>query len=581
MGSHESYSFEKTKQVIRNQHPHQETKRVHFEKEKHDMETEETEVPLFKEDSKDKKGGNENNNAIINTESNITCDVNQSIANANCVPTIHSNNDTDSNYSIETMNASDEDANNTFAVKENNVKNEILKSQLSVEDVREDSAKQHKVKTKMTLDELMASLTQISFTKINTRDDHRSSHKNDIIPNNQQRLTPTAREINLPGKEFINQKNRPNGKRESRYSWGQYELETLYEEVGQADEGKKVQLGRRMSGDYDNLTAENTSENATDGQDNDSDVISEYKEDPLVQKELKLRHGKLWLYKYNYLNFNRKAQIQNQQGIGYYKSSCSLDGYMCPPKLPTIYNNRGYISQSFESYLNKSGMPPRVNHMSHSSTTNQQNTSSPTSPTVYNVSYFTNTSDEGYYSHLDSASPHSGDAGTETFQTGTFDFTDNRLPTSDTGVCLFTTFKPEENSVSQHPSNNSSEISVEDKSRSHLNQNGSSVGYPGRGTFTQQTEPENQQTFDAVEPLHGTDGDDESKPKSKEVFGPSTKENDLSNGRNDVKAKDKTPKKKTSWKVNFKLCCGSGFKKKFLLFCLQVIFTFFKLKRDI
>ena len=572
MGSHESYSFEKTKQVIRNQHPHQEAKRVHFEKEEHNMETEQKEVSLFKEDSKDKEAGNENNNAIINTERKITCDINQSIVNADTcsVQTIHDNSDTERNDSVGTMNTSDilySDENNKFLLNENNVKNEILKSQLSAQHAHEESMKQHKVKTKMTLDELMASLTQITSTKINTSDDHKSSHKNHIIPNNQQRLTPAAQEISQPGKEFINLKNRPNGKRESRYSWGQYELETLYEEVGQVDEEKKVQIGRRMSGDYDNLIEENTSENATDGQDNDSDAISDHKEDPLVQKELKLRHGKLWLYKYNYLNFNRKVQIQNQQGIGYYKSSCSLDAYVCPPKLPTIYNNRGYISQSFESYLNKSGMPP------HSSTSNQQGFLSPTSPTVHNVSNLTNASDEGYYSHLDSTSPHSVDAGTETFQNGTFDFTDNRLPTSQTGRCQFTTFKPEENSVLQHLNNSSSEISVEDKSRDYLNQNGSPVSYPGRGTCIQETESENQQTFDTVEPLlHGSDEDDESKTKSKELFCPSIKENNLSNGKNVLKGKEK---KKTSWKVNFKLCCGSGFKKKFLFFCLQVSFSLY------
>ena len=628
MGSHESYSFEKTKQVIKNEHPPQEVKRVHFENKEADMETEEKDVPLFKEDSaEDKEGGNENNNAIINTESDITCVVNESSENADSVPTINTNSDSDSNHDIETMNKSNishEDENNKLPLKENNVKSEILKSQISVKDVHEDPAKQHKMplkennvksqmriedtgedsvkqpkgKTKMTLDELMASLTQIT-SPVTTTDNHRNSNGNHTIPNNQQRRTPPAREIDLPGKELIIRKNRANGKRESsRYSWGQSELETLYEEVGQpddgtnaqcdgADEGKAAQRGRRMSGDYDNLIEESPSENATNGQDNDSDVISFHKEDPLVQKELRLRHGKLWLYKYNYLDFTRKVQIQNQQCMGYYKSSCSLDAYVNPTcKLPTIHNNRGYISQSFESYLNKSGMSPRVNQMSYGSTSNHHGFASPRSPTVHNVSNLTNASDEGYHSHPDSATspPSGGDARTETFQNGTFDFTDRRLSAADTGECLFTTFKPPENSVPLHLSNNSSEMSIQDKSQSQsrINQNGSLVSDTGGKTFTTLLEPENQQTFDTLEPLlHGSDEDDKSKTKSKDSLDPSVKDNDMSNKKSVSEEKDnKTPKKKTSWKLNFKLCCGSGFKKKFFLSCLQVIFSFYQLKFD-
>ena len=572
MGSHESYSFEKTKQVIRNQHPHQEVKRVHFEnKEKDGMETKEKEVPSFKEDSKDREGGNENNNAMINTESNMTCDVNKSIVNANSVPTFNTSSDSDSNDCVGTMNMSGILHVDEHPPKENNVKSKILKNQSGIDDAREDSAKQHKGKTKMTLDELMVSLTHIS--SINPNNDHRSSPTNHIIPNNQQRHI--VREIERPGKDLLIQKNRKNGKRENRYSWGQSELETLYEEVGQADDGKNAQCGRRMSGDYDNLFEENTSLNTVDGQDNDSDVISDYKEDPLVKKELKLRQGKLWLYKYNYLDFNRKAQIPNQQSIGYYKSSYSLDAYV-GPKLPTIYNHRGYISQSFESYLNKSGVPPRVNHVSYGSTSYQHGLLSPTSPTVHNVSNFTNTSDEGYHSHLESTSPHSADARSETFQNGTFDFSVNKLPTSDTEGCSFTTFKPQQNSVQQYLSNNSSETNVQDKSQGHINQNGSSVSDIGGGTLTtlEETEPENQQTFDTLEPLlHGSDEDDKSKAESKDVFGPSSKENDISNKKNVLERKGNKPeKKKRSWKVSFKLCCASGFKKKFFLFCLQVNF---------
>ena len=570
-----------------------------------------------------------NNNAIINTESDITCVVNESSVNADTcsVPTVNTN--SDSNHCIETMNKSNishEEENNKLPLKENNVKSEILKSQISVKDVHEDPAKQHKMplkennvkcetlksqmsiedngedsvkqpkgKTKMTLDELMASLTQITSPVITT-DNHRNSNGNHTTPNNQQRRSLLAREIDLPGKEFIIRKNRPNGKRESsRYSWGQSELETLYEEVGQpddgtnaqcdgADEGKAAQRGRRMSGDYDNLIEENPSENVTNGQDNDSDVSFDHKEDPLVPKELRLRHGKLWLYKYNYLDFTRKVQIQNQQCMGYYKSSCSLDAYVNPTcKLPTIHNNRGYISQSFESYLNKSGMSPRVNHMSYRSTSNQHSFASPTSPTVHNVSNLTNASDEGYHSHPDSSTspPSGGDARIETFHNGTLDFTDRRLSASDTGECLFTTFKPPENSVPQHLNNNSSEMSIQDKSQSqsHINQNGSLVSDTGGKTFTtlRETESENQQTFDTLEPLlHGSDEDVKSKTKSRDLLGPSAKENDMSNKKGVSEEKDnKTPKKKTSWKLNFKLCCGSGFKKKFFLSCLQVIFSFF------
>ena len=632
MGSHESYSFEKTKQVIRNEHPHQEVKRVHFENKVAEMVTEEKDVPLFKEDGEDKEGGNNNNNAIINTESNITCVVNESSVNANGVPTINTNSDSDSNDGVETTRSSisHEDENKEILLKENNVKSEILKSQISIKDVHEDPAKQHKLplkennvksetlksqmsiedngedsvkqlkgKTKMTLDELMASLTQITSPVI-TNDNHRNSNSNHTIPNNQQRRTPPAREIDLPRKELIIRKNRPNGKRESgRYSWGQSQLETLYEEVGQADDGtnaqcdgaeesKAAQRGRRMSGDYDNLIEENPSENATEGQDNDSDVTINHKEDPLVQKELRLRHGKLWLYKYNYLDFSRKVQIQNQQYIGYYKSSCSLDAYVNPTcKLPTIHNNRGYISQSFESYLNKSGMSPRVNHMSYGSTHNQHGFASPTSPTFHNVSNLTNASDEGYHSHPDSStSPLSGgNARIETFHNGTFDFTDRRLSVSDTGECLFTTFKPPENSVPQHLSNSSSEMSIQDKSQSqrHINQNGS-VGDTGGKTFTtlRETESENQQTFDTLEPLlHGSNEDVKSKTKSKDLLDPSVKENDMSNKKSVSEEKNnKTLKKKTSWKLNFKLCCGSGFKKKFFSSCLQVIFSFYQLKFD-
>ena len=599
MGSHESYSFEKTKQVIKNEHPPQEVKRVHFENKEADMETEEKGIPLFKDDSAEyKEGGNNNNNAIINTESNITCVVNESSVNTDSVLTVNTNSHSDSNDCVETMKKSyisHEDENNKLPLKEDSVKSETLKSQMSIEDTGEDSVKQPKGKTKMTLDELMASLSQITSPVITT-DNHRNSNGNHTISNNQQRRTLLAREIDLPGKEFIILKNRPNGKRESsRYSWGQSELETLYEEVGQADEatnaqcdraddGKAAQRGRRMSGDYDNLIEENSSENVTNGQDNDndSDVISVHKEDPLVQNELRLRHGKLWLYKYNYLDFSRKVQIQNQQCMGYYKSSCSLDAYLNPTcKLPTIHNNRGYISQSFESYLNRGGMSPRVNHMSYGSTSNQHVFASPASPTVYNVSNLTNASDEGYHSHPDSStSPPFGEARTETFHNGTFDFTDRKLSAADTGECLFTTFKPPENSVPLHLSNNSSETSVQDKSQSqsHINQNGSLVSDTGGKTFTlQKTESENQQTFDTLEPLlHGSNEDVKSKTKSKDLLGPFVKENDMSNKRSVLEEKDnKTLKKKTSWKLNFKLCCGSGFKKKFFLSCLQVIFSFF------
>ena len=629
MGSHEICSFEKTKQVIRNEHPPQEVKRVHFENKEADMETEEKDVPLFKEDGEDKEGGNNNNNAIINTESNITCVVNESSVNADTCSVPTNNTDSDSNHCIETMNKSNishEEENNKLPLKENNVKSEILKSQISVKDVHEDPAKQHKLllkennvksqmsiedtgedsvkqpkgKTKMTLDELMASLTQITSPVI-TNDYHRNSNGNHTIPDNQQRRTLQAREIDLPGKELIIRKNRPNGRRESsRYSWGQSELETLYEEVGQADEGtnaqcdgadegKAAQRGRRMSGDYDNLIQETPSQTVTDGQDNHSDVSFEHKEDPLVQKELRLRHGKLWLYKYNYLDFSRKVQIQNQQCMGYYKSSCSLDAYVNPTcKLPTIHNNRGYISQSFESYLNKSGMSPWVNHMSYGSTQNQHGFASLTSPTVHNVSNLTNASDEGYHSHPDSTSPPSGDARTETFQNGTFVFTDRRLSASDTGECLFTTFKPPENSVLQHLGNSSSKTSVQDKSQSQSQNNQNLSVSDTRGkTFTtlQETESENKQTFDTLEPLfHGCDEDGKSKTKSKDLFGHSVKENDMSNKKSPSEEKDnknnKTSKKNTSWKLNFKLCCGSGFKKKFFLSCLQVIFSFYQLKFD-
>ena len=276
----------------------------------------------------------------------------------------------------------------------------------------------------------------------------------------------------------------------------------------------------------------------------------------------------MWLYKYNYLDFNKKVPLQSQRGAGYYRSSCSLDAYV-GQQLPTIYNHRGYISQSFESYLNKSGYTVQNNSRSNQNGFLRQNC-----PNIYNASKLTNTSDEGYHSNLDSTDLHSSNVKNETSQNTPFDFSDNRLSSTDTGGCLFTTFKPHEDSTNHQTSNNHSSEPNQDNNHGYINKNRISTNNsPGRLLTTlKETEIQNHNEVEPVNkgntPDHLTHQEN-AKTARTDVVAPIKTESDARiEDIPKIKDSDKS-KKKTGWKVNFKLCWECGFKKKFLLACLQ------------
>ena len=581
MGSHESYSFEKTKQTIRSQ-PHHEVKRVHFENEDDGednvIEPEETAdpvdpaVPLLNQDIV--KEGTKNNNAKINIETD-TNDIDQSIVNVHnvtCEDTLNGNEwigTTDTNRLV------NENLANGESIMDDN-RNKNAPVPLDVQSVIKESTKPQNMKTKMTLDELMISLKFISTSGFIER----IGKACERIPENLNGTHHALVEIR--GRERYPNNNRRNGHRENRHSRGQSELETLYEEVapsgstpGVHEAKPRVSSERRSSGDYDNVFEEQSENNRIDSQaDSACDITINEAEDRKLEKDLRERQGKLWLYKYNYLNFNKKVQIQSQKSIGYYNSSYSLDGYVGHP-LPTIFNHRGCISQSFESYLNKSGYTvqnnPRSNHNGFLSHT-------PISPNAHNSSKLTSTSDEGYHSNLDSTDPHSDDIRNETFQNSTFNFTDNRLSAPDTGGCLFTTFKPQDNSNQQRLTDHSTETSFNRNNHGSINQSRLTANDSDRcplatlKEFKFQNQSENKllNKGNAQEQLvYQRDN----RTRSTDTILSVKRESDAKIDIPKAKDSDKSKKKRTGWKINFKLCCGCGFKKIFLLACLQVNFA--------
>ena len=142
----------------------------------------------------------------------------------------------------------------------------------------------------------------------------------------------------------------------------------------------------------------------------------------------------------------------------------------------------------------------------------------------------------------------------------------------DTGGCLFTTFKPQEDNTNHQTSNNHSSEPI----HGYINQNRISANNnPGRLVTTlKETETQNH---NEVEPLNEGNTPEQlfhqenDKTLSIDVAAPIEKKSDA-RIEDILKTKDSDKsKKKTGWKINFKLCWGCGFKKKFLLACLQVL----------
>ena len=206
MGSHESYSFEKTKQVIMKEHPHHEFKRVHFENEDdvdgdNGIETEEiVAVSLLNEDKVNIEVGNKNNNAKINTESD-TEDVNQSIANAQNVTPEDTLNGNECIDTTDTNQLENENGPNEKSLVDDN-ENNNTPGPLYVPNLPRESTKPQNKKTKMTLDELMASLNSTSTS--GSSDNNRNVNNCRGMPETVHVLMDT---ISSPG---LNDNNRAN-----------------------------------------------------------------------------------------------------------------------------------------------------------------------------------------------------------------------------------------------------------------------------------------------------------------------------------------------------------------------------------
>ncbi len=576
MGSHEgSYSLEGPRQPVRRQHPVNGIKRVHFAPDKvDDLSGEEKPlVECIPENMFSEEELNKNNNAVIPTEEMDVPAVSESVDTRRHGAISGPQNGTRSLRERETTAVA------TIETTDERGSQNGLKSDTTTDPPRNterfggssmtSKRAQLQKKTKMSLDQLMMTLNFINITVADSSGGY-SGFQADRIERFQP--SPERKEVTTDPSTLVRSKpilrqtvktpSRVGDTNRNRCSCDQKELETLYEDIDQSLQqfvNRTQHIGKRkLSGDYDNLFEEDT----TDG-----GALSDA---PLYRSsdlEIRERQSKLWMYKYNYLDFNKKVKPPGRFPRGY-KSTFSLD-IDTHPRAPTIYKHQGYISQSFDSYLDKRAVQnTKTNVVVH----REYDGNAIVSPNTKDCSY---SSDDGYFSDQPSSAliqDASRLPNLDVSEDSNVVVDDSRFSSPDQDGCQFITFKPRSDSHNLEKQNHHGQSSTHGSNQNH-------------GYFTNNQPPSGNITtsltdrlLDNQTDIHALPDVDSQCSVISELSSRKSSKETLSwrhSRKSSKKSKSREKQKKTGWKWNLNLCSGCGFKKIFLFACFQVNIVLF------
>ncbi len=447
MGSHEG-SYDATRRPIKHRQPHAEVKRVHFALQDQLSDLCKDDRPCVvipnPKNAPAEEELNANNNAKINRESDTGSAVKQSMVNVHnetCAPL---NDVRATGRGVSSRQGMRTDLSSDASVwSHRSAYASSRSSTMPLGHSDTGTRGRGESKGKVTLDQLTMTLNFISRSvpaATGIQSGPRGSQTG------YQTRTWDSSRIEGQGQKLEVWRSRENGSpvntcqtdgEQLRYSFCPRNLETLHEDILHVPRTTCL-IGRRGSGDYDNLFEVDSSDTETTTSDTNVTVSNGLSQ--TTERELRERKGKLWLYKYNYLNFSRKVKVQTQQcPVGFVRSSYSLDGCVTFP-VPTIYRHRGYKSQSFESYLNKQASPQSDVSRTFSGQDGQRQVDNGSSGGQKLQGFpspeaLESSSDEGYFSHVESS-----DNTPSTLETYS-------QPSSEREECLFITFKPEANEL--------------------------------------------------------------------------------------------------------------------------------------